>query len=153
MNVNLLEGAKTTGVTQTFVHVANADPVIKTAAAMPNGNDRSPQSRLEFIVAQSLFRIDAELAARENPPHEFFKASVVLGELRDNLSSYHSSLLKKTGYTLLTQLIANEVSSIDDCLRSACIASANGTLQAYQESNSISKPSVEIKYEQPTATF
>ena len=125
----------------------------KKLVAMPARNDKTPQGRLEFIVAQSLFRIDAELEARKNPPHEDFKASVVLEGLRDQLSDYQAGQMNREGYTVFTQLIANEIAAINDCVNGSCKVRAQGMLEAYQENNSVAKPGVEIKYSQPAVTI
>jgi hypothetical protein len=145
-----VESAGTIGA---FTRVADVLPPAVKLAAMPNRNDNSPQGRLENIVGQALFRIDAEISMRENPPHEFFKASVVLEELRGKLSEYRAAQIKKGEYTVLTQLITNEITAIDDCLSSSCIAQANGLLDAYQRERSIAKPGVVIKHDQPVAAI
>lgn len=136
-----------------FARVADILPPAVKVAAMPKRNDNSPQGRLEYIIEQALFRIDAKISARENPPHDFFKASVVLGELRGELNDYRSAQLKKGEYAVLTQLIANEIKVIDDCLRGACISQAKGVLAAYQESFSVAKPGVAINHSQLTANI
>tara|TARA_B100000508_G_scaffold132446_1_gene121396 strand:+ start:1024 stop:1488 length:465 start_codon:yes stop_codon:yes gene_type:complete len=137
-----------------FAHVAGALPsAVRKLAAMQNRNDKTPQGRLEFIVAQALFRIDAEVGKRESPPHEFFKSAVVLEELRGALSDYRSAQMKKEGYTVFTQLIASEITAIDDCLSGSCIAKANSALEAYQNNNSIAKPSVKMKVVPPSISL
>lgn len=117
---------------------------------MGGKNDKTPQGELERLVAHSLQWADQTIARMDKPPVATFLPSVVLQAVRDKLSDHRAGQINKGEFTVLTQLINNEVKIIDECLQTGCIVKSAALLEGYREHNSIAKPGVVLSSKAPS---
>lgn len=115
-------------------------------AKMPGSKNNSPQERLKFLVGMALARAEQKIEVMANPPVEQFHAHVVLQLLRDDLRYYMGNQSQKEGYTIFTQLISNEISAIDNGLKSGCIATSDKLFELVKEHRCVASPSVRGMY-------